>query len=164
MAARPAAIEYELPAPPLQQRRVSRRVSPRAIASPKPQVRPLRQREPLPFWLRQLMIVQRGSALALLMMGGLTLLAYSWTVHSQRSWSRAYSQLSLLRRDEPQLTRANEVLKENLAQQAESENSGLIEPTPAHMFYLEPAQPRPAQVVPDPPAPPPSGSELPLSY
>lgn len=116
----------------------------------------------LPLWLRQLVVLQRGSTIAVVIMGGLTLLAYSWTVHSQRSWSRAYSQLAALRQDEPQLTRANEILKEHLAQEAESLNSGLIEPNPAHMLYLEPAELRPAREV--PPAPAPAQDNAPLGY
>ncbi len=126
-------------------------------------VRSLKPRDTtLPLWLRQLIVLQRGSSMAVLVMGGLTLLAYSWTVHSQRSWSQAYAHLSHLRRNEPQLTRANEVLKEHLAQQAELANSGLIEPTPGHMLYLEPAELRPSRPVPPPEVP--AAIDAPLGY
>ncbi|NJR68724.1 MAG: hypothetical protein HC771_08660 [Synechococcales cyanobacterium CRU_2_2] len=126
-------------------------------------VHTLRPRPPqIPLWLRQLVLLQRGSSIAALTMGGLALLAYSWSVHSQRAWTQAYTQLSDLRRDEPQLMRTNEVLKEHLAQQAEAKSSGLIEPTAANILYLEPEALRPDRVL--PPAEPPAPLEAPLGY
>ena len=157
IAARPAPIEYSnYP----QYSASAARVTPLPTRATVRELKP--QPSQLPLWLRQLIVLQRGSTIAVVIMGGLTLLAYSWTVHSQRSWSRAYSQLATLRQDEPQLTRANEVLKEHLAQEAEALHSGLIEPNPAHMLYLEPAELRPAREV--PPAPAPAQDNAPLGY
>ena len=133
---------------PLRARAQVRKLDPRSSA--------------LPLWLRQLILLQRSSTIAVVIMGGLTLLAYSWTVHSQLSWGRAYSQLSALRKDEPQITRANEILKEHLAREAESLDSGLIEPSSAHALYLEPAELRPAREV--LPAPAPTRDNAPLGY
>ena len=173
MAARPATIEYnDYPVDRRSAASMSRAFGDQvrtsalragAVQGLSASVRALKPRDTtLPLWLRQLIVLQRGSSIAVLVMGGLTLLAYSWTVHSQRSWSQAYAHLAHLRRNEPQLTRANEVLKEHLAQQAESANSGLIEPTPGHMLYLEPAELRPSRKLPLPE--PPATIEAPLGY
>ncbi len=172
MAARPATIEYDDPQQPLRTHRglvsqmfgtQARNAQLHGDSSQSAEIHTLQPRYPqIPLWLRQLILLQRGSSIAVLAMGGLTLVAYSWGVHSQRSWTQAYAQLEHLRRDEPQLMRANEVLKEHLAQQAESENSGLIEPTAANILYMEPSEPRPDRVIPVPPAPAPL--DAPLGY
>lgn len=175
MAARPAEIDY-IPVPLPTPRRSqpakrqwgqSRRERRRAAASAPPvgRVEPLAQQAQFPATVRNLMLLQRGSSVLMFGLGVMTLMVYSWTVHSQRSWSEAYSKLDQLRRNEPQLTLANEALKQQLANDAELQDSGLVDPDPSRALFLEPASPRPPRQL--PPAEPeqaPLGLEFPLSY
>lgn len=57
-------------------------------------------------------------------------------------WNQQSRQLESLRRTEQQLAAANEVLKHQMAQQAERPGMGLVAPDPAQMIFLEPAPPR----------------------
>jgi len=52
------------------------------------------------------------------------LTVYGWTVYSQRMWNQAYSKLVILQRNERQLTTTNEVLKNQMALQAEQSATG----------------------------------------
>ena len=64
---------------------------------------------------------------------------YGWTVYSQQKWSQAYSKLENLQLYERQLMRTNEVIKDNLAQQAGHPDMGLVPPNPATAIVLQPA-------------------------
>lgn len=151
MAARPAEMNYvpvPLPAAVQPKRRSARSSARRAAYRSQSAkktvapVKPLVAQQPLPGALRNLLLLQRGSSVVLLVLGAMTLGVYSRTVHAQRSWSSAYSQLALLRRQEPQLTLANEALKQHLADTAERQDSGLVNPDPFNALFLEPAAPR----------------------
>lgn len=177
MAARPAEIDYvpvPLPSshrPQPSQRRLRRparrmptRASHGAALSPN-QVQPLALRSPLPAGLRSLMMLQRSSSVLMVGLGVATLMVYGGTVHSQRAWSEAYSKLAQLRRNEPQLTLANEALKQHSADDAERQDSGLVDPSPSNALFLEPAPPRPTQPAsPMPLEPSDLGREFPVSY
>ncbi len=91
-----------------------------------------------PTWLKFLMAVQRGSTpITFLLVIGV-LIVYGWSVYSQRAWSRAYSQLAQLQREERQLTAASEARKFQLAQQAGSLTTGLVHRDPANVIFLKP--------------------------
>lgn len=93
----------------------------------------------------------------------MTFTVYTWTVQSQRLWGKTYEQLDQLRRKEPQLTAANEVMKDELAKQAETPSSGLISPEPGQgVVYLQPSLPRP--IPPSPPKSAESDPTSPVSY
>ena len=151
MAARPAEIDYvpvPLPGAVQPKRRAARSSARRAayrsqaVRKTVAPVKPLPTKQQVPGVLRNLLLLQRGSSVVLLVLGVLTLGVYSRTVHAQRSWSSAYSELALLRRQEPQLTLANEALKQHLADSAEQQDSGLVNPDPFNALFLEPAAPR----------------------
>jgi hypothetical protein len=93
-----------------------------------------------------------------------TLTIYSWTVYTQQQWSQSYRELEKLRRQERNLTTANEVMKNQLAQQAEKPATGLVNPTRANAIFLAPApqrqsSPTPAQTANSDPA-----AKSPLGY
>jgi len=94
-----------------------------------------------PFW-------QRRSSVATFLLVVATLIIYGWTVYSQQMWSQSYRKLLTLQRDERQLTTTNEVLKNNMAQQAEDQAMGLIPPNPATTIFLSSAQERSTAAVP----------------
>lgn len=120
---------------------------------PSPVVRKLPQAKPLPGWLKLLIAAQRSSSVLTLCLVGSVLAVYGWTVYSQQLWSTNYQRLETLQRNERQLTAANEVLKNQIAQQAESPNSGLVIPRPDQTIFLQPAPLRDPVAAPASPAP-----------
>ena len=121
-----------------------------------PTVRVLRPRpQHQPLWLWVLRGVQQTSGLTAFLAGGVIVGFYASTVYTQQQWGKAYRQLDDLQRQESQLTSAHEMLRQQLAEEAELPGSGLVAPSPNTILFLEPADPRPAPVSPpEPPAPP----------
>ncbi len=128
----------------------SQSVSSRANASPT--IRTLPNQQSIPLWLKLLALAQRSSTVLTLLLAVGVLATYGWTVYTQRFWSEQYRQLETLQRYERQLTTANEVLKNQMALQAESPASGLTLPSANNTIFLQPAPQRPEV---DPPAEPP---------
>lgn len=95
-----------------------------------------------PLWLLRLCYLQRrfGVVTFLLMAGMLTV--YGWTAYSQQAWSQAYRKLETLQRNERQLTAASEVLKNQMARQAEQPATGLVPLNPATAIFLQSAPQR----------------------
>lgn len=117
----------------------------------------------LPLWLRVCIGVQQGTLFLSCGLAAVVLAAYAWNVYSQQSWGEVYQELQLLRRNERQLISANEILRNQLAQQAEQAGTGLVNPKPQHMIFLEPAMTPPAPVVQIDP-PPQRSHEEPIGY
>ncbi|MFQ4135837.1 hypothetical protein PGN35_005905 [Nodosilinea sp. PGN35] len=69
----------------------------------------------------------------------LTLISYGTSVYINRQLSQASQQLNRLQRSEQQLTTANEVLKNHLAQQVEGDDMGFQPPQPGSVIFLKPA-------------------------
>ncbi len=105
-----------------------------------------------PLWLRSLLFVQRSSDVITFCLVAITLTVYSWTVYTQQQWSQEYRKLETLQRHERHLTTTNETLKDQLAQQAENPETGLVTPTTANTIYLPPAR-QETQAAPTPPLP-----------
>ena len=61
---------------------------------------------------------------------------YGWTVYTPRAWSQEFKKLRTLQSHERQLVSTNEMLKNQLAKQAEKPNSGLIRPNPNYNVFL----------------------------
>lgn len=123
----------------------------------------LADRRSAPVWLQSLILVQKGSSVLMLGLVTSALAVYGWTVHSQQLWSQEYQRLETLQRSEWQFTTANEVLKNQMAQQAEKPEAGLTLSTPDHTVFMQPAPPRPAVVPPSPVVPAPFSSG-PIGY
>lgn len=91
-----------------------------------------------PLWLKLLShLQQRFSAIAWLLVA-IVLIIYGWSVYSQKKWNQDYGRLKSLQIYEQQLTRANEVLKNQLANQAQQPDMGLVPPDPAAAIVLQP--------------------------
>ncbi|MCD8486132.1 MAG: hypothetical protein LRZ84_05145 [Desertifilum sp.] len=103
---------------------------------------------------RMLVTVERGAALVTLVLGSAVLSLYGLTVYSQQKWSREYHQLQQLQRYERQLAIAAEMLKNEMAQQAERPNGGLIPQNPENTIFLVPAPERNLPASPSAPPPP----------
>lgn len=113
-----------------------------------PAIVTLPQPRPVPAWLKLLMKVQQGSTVMTLLLMGTVLVIYGWTVFTQQRWGHEYRRWGALQKHEQQLMATNEVLKNQMAQQAESPKAGFVAPDPSSMIFLAPAAPRPA-VQPD---------------
>lgn len=109
-----------------------------------PTLRRLPNQEKPPQWLRSLLLAQQASVFATFVLAGSVLAVYGWTVYSQQLWGREYSKLEQLRRAERQVTANGEVLKNEIANQAERPNSGMVPSKPENMIFLKTAPMRPA--------------------
>jgi hypothetical protein len=92
-----------------------------------------------PAWLRFFVFAQQSSTVVSFFLVAGVLAVYSWTVYTQQVWSKEYEQLKTLQHTEQQLTEANEVLKNQAAQQAEAPESGLVIPDSSNTILLQPA-------------------------
>jgi hypothetical protein len=113
----------------------------------------LSRSESMPTWLVWLMQFQRRSSLVTFGLAIATLAVYGTTVYTQQLWNREYRQLETLRIQERQLTAAGEVFKNQLANQAEQSNMGLVPATPSHNLYLTPESSQGEKVLPEAAAP-----------
>lgn len=138
-----------LPPPqPRSRRRSSRRGARGATLSPTPVneqvVKSLPKTQPFPAWLKLLVRTQRASLVMTFLLVATVLTTYSWTVVVQQRWGQQYHRFESLKKQERQLITGNEVLKNQMARQAESPSSGLMVPDPSNAIFLPPASPRPA--------------------
>lgn len=117
----------------------SKTISPRATGQ---KVHRINTSGNLPNWLRSLIILQRCSDLITFLLFAGIITVYSWTVYTQQQWTQEYRKLETLQRNERNLTTANESLKNELAQQAESPATGLVTPNTANTILLPPAPQR----------------------
>jgi hypothetical protein len=108
--------------------------------------------ESMPSWLMWLMKFQRRSSLVTLGLAIATLAVYGSTVYTQQLWNKEYRQLETLRIKERQLTTAGEVFKNQLADQAEQSNMGLVPATPGNNLFL-PESPQREKALPEAAAP-----------
>jgi hypothetical protein len=111
-----------------------------AIARPSPSVvKVLPPRQEQPVWLRSLLQAQRASSVVAVMLLGGALTLYGLTVYGEQRWSQDYQKLETLRLQEQQLSAASEVLKNQLAKEAQNPETGLASQNPANTIFLQPA-------------------------
>lgn len=99
----------------------------------------------VPAWLSTLTVLQRGSTLMTFILVAGVLAVYGCSVYSQRAWSQDHRQLSHLQRQERELIAASETRKQQIAQEAESPQAGLVRQVPANTVFLRPEPLRPAR-------------------
>jgi hypothetical protein len=89
-----------------------------------------------PWWLLRLYALHRYTCLGTFSLVVAVLVVYGWTVYSQKLWGQSYRKLQELQRDERQLTKTNEVLKDKMAKEAEKPNTGLSSPSANKTIFL----------------------------
>ncbi|HSF74190.1 MAG TPA: hypothetical protein VLA84_10370 [Microcoleus sp.] len=100
-------------------------------------VLPNRQQQPV--WLRSLLQAQRASSVVAVMLLGGALSLYGLTVYGEQRWSQEYQKLETLRLREQQLSASSEVLKHQLAKEAQNPETGLAPQNPGDTIFLQPA-------------------------
>lgn len=136
-------------------------VAPQVTRKNQPSVLPTQNLRPKPLgvpWLRSLVVAQRGSAILGFLLAAGLLSVYTWTVYTQQLWTREYRKLESLQRQERQMTAANEVLKNSLADSAQRPESGLLPTSIGNSIFITPAPQRPFTQVKPVPAPEPKRS------
>ena len=103
-----------------------------------------------PLWLRSLMITQFTSSIVALLLASASVAFYGLTIYGQSKWTTEYQKLQKLKEKEQQISVANELLKNHIAEQASTSDSSLASPDSVNRIFLEPAPPRPAPNVPQP--------------
>ena len=101
----------------------------------------------IPIWLKGLMGTQKVLTPLTVLLVGAMAAAYGWTVYTQQAWGEQYQRLQYLTRQERQLIAADEMYKNQLAQEAISPSSGLVTSTLSNTVFLEAPPPPPAAVV-----------------
>jgi len=89
-----------------------------------------------PSWLIHLYTLYHCSYAITFLLAVIVLVIYGWTVHSQKLWGQSYRKIQKLQRDERQLMKTNEVLKNKMAQESEKPNIGLFSPTTNKTIFL----------------------------
>ncbi|MGK7881012.1 MAG: hypothetical protein AB4060_13060 [Crocosphaera sp.] len=113
----------------------------RKVSQPRSKVTPLpTERKQLPLALQFLLLVQKGSTTFTFGLVAITLGVYAWTVYAPTLWTREFSKLKTLQRNERQLAASNESLKHTMAEQAEKPGSGLTLPNPHKSLFISPAK------------------------
>ena len=115
-------------------------------------------RMPLPVWLRALKKIENLSVIVALVLVGSAVITYGWAVYSQQLWGKNYTRLDNLRRDERQLLKGSELMKNDIARHNDPKQYGLVPRSSEHIVVIPPAPLRPApptrNMGPDPKAKP----------
>jgi membrane protein insertase Oxa1/YidC/SpoIIIJ len=90
--------------------------------------------------LKVLRLFQQSSSVLTFSFVIVTLIVYVSSFYLPQKWSKQYKQLTVLQRQERELTRVNESLKKQLAQQAQRPDAGLESFDPTKAIFIEPAQ------------------------
>lgn len=105
-----------------------------------------------PIWLRSLLVMNTATAIAMLIVVGAVVGLYSKVVYTKQNWGQEYRKLERLQKEERQVTIFNEALKNDIAQTAKQDGTGLVAPNGSLMILLEPTPVRPllAATAPEP--------------
>lgn len=96
-------------------------------------------RMPLPGWLK---LLKKAEKLSLILAFGLVSAAvaiYGWAVYSQQQWGASFSHLNTLRRDERQLLKSSELMKNDIARHNDPKQYGLVPRNAEHIVVIPPA-------------------------
>lgn len=100
------------------------------------------ERNRLPKSIVALQAIEKVLFVCTLGLGAATMGIYSLTVQTQQEWIKKYDHLQNLERYERQLVTASEILKNRMASQAETTDTGLIPQKPETTIFLDPVEQR----------------------
>lgn len=102
-------------------------------------LRAMPQRMPLPGWLNLLKKTEKISLMLTFALVGGAVVTYGWAVYSQQEWGKNFHQLNLLRRDERQLLKSSELMKNDIARHNDPKQYGLVPRNSDHIVVIPPA-------------------------
>ena len=137
MTALPKEFSRSLPSQSRNPSKNKPRSASRRNRSQAPKTEPIDlTQQPLPTGLQFLLRFQQATSIATFGLVGIALAVYGLTVYTPNAWSQEFKKLRTLQSHERQLVSTNEMLKNQLAKQAEKPNSGLIRPNPNYNVFL----------------------------
>ncbi len=138
------------PKPPRRQSRSKAAPKGGALGRSKSKVStlPRTRQVPFPLWLRALMAAQNLSIATTILLTAAVFGIYGWTVYAQDQWNQQYKKLEHLKRQERQLTTAEEALDNNLIRSVQSQPGDLIRERPEQSIFLPAAPLRPKRDLP----------------
>jgi|GEM_PF-6220677 len=89
-----------------------------------------------PIWLRSLLFLESGSKLLTLCIITVSLVLYGLTVNFPKRWTKEYNKLMNLERHERELIEKNEALKNQVATEAEQDDT-MLSPDPTQAIFLK---------------------------
>lgn len=96
-------------------------------------------RMPLPGWLRLLKNTEKASLIVAFGLVSAAVATYGWAVYSQQQWGNSFSHLNTLRRDERQLLKSSELMKNDIARHNDPKQYGLVPRNAEHIVVIPPA-------------------------
>ncbi|RMD68484.1 MAG: hypothetical protein D6822_06920 [Cyanobacteria bacterium J149] len=81
-----------------------------------------------PLWLKSFIVLNHFSSVICGLSVGTALVMYGMTVYAPKQWTNKYHQLQNLQKQERQFTFTDEVLKDTLAESAQQQGSGFVNP------------------------------------
>jgi hypothetical protein len=90
-------------------------------------------------WLRILQRWQRSSSAVAFLLAIAACIAYAYATHYQQRWSQVYQRTEQLRTEKRQLHAYQELLQNQVATDAQPENTELVPPDPNQILFVEPA-------------------------
>jgi hypothetical protein len=96
-------------------------------------------RMPLPGWLRLLKKTEKISLMVAFGLVSAAVATYGWAVYSQQQWGTSFSHLNTLRRDERQLLKSSELMKNDIARHNDPKQYGLVPRNAEHIVVIPPA-------------------------
>ncbi|MGP0128273.1 MAG: hypothetical protein ACTMUB_03085 [cyanobacterium endosymbiont of Rhopalodia musculus] len=131
-----AARDYR-PIPKSSRLKKSRRASPTySLVNSRKIAKMSSNQDKVYYYLQFLLFINKVSATFAFFLVTLTLGVYGWTVRVPSLWSQEFRKLTKLQQEERYLVGANEVLKHQLAQQAEKPEVGLTQLHPKDLIFL----------------------------
>lgn len=106
---------------------------------PRTTLRAMPQRMPLPGWLNLLKKTEKISLMLTFALVGGAVVTYGWAVYSQQEWGKNFHQLNLLRRDERQLLKSSELMKNDIARHNDPKQYGLVPRNSDHIVVIPPS-------------------------
>lgn len=100
-------------------------------------------KQTFPSWLKFLFSAQKLSIISTVLLTIALFGIYGWTVYAQEDWNDQYRKLEHLKRNERQLTAAQETIDHNLTTNIQKAPGQLTRETPQQSLFLEAAPLRP---------------------
>ena len=94
-----------------------------------------------PLWLKSLMVTQFTSSIVTVLLATASVAFYGLTIAGQSKWTIEYQELEKLRKKEQEISVANELLKNYIAEQASTSESSIAAKDSVNRIFSVPMRP-----------------------